>query len=456
MASVPYAPYIEGVIPAFITTELLVPFEHNRMGQGNGTFYVKILDNNNTIKGSIIPHSEIKNNIVKFNLTSIKSNLSKGEYYKIQIAYSEEGSWSSVGVGKYLGESSNEYVTLELPYLIVIKCNKNDKMVDIPYSVIINNKEYYFRLVSYEEDNIQCYEMGILINNINDVDQNVQIKTVNGRIDIITLDLPQIEFKQLSKEEALTYTFYSLDGKKWDILTLDPPVPPDEAEEITQFNLEVQQKINKLTNSLDKYYLGDIYYNETDDSYEIRYHAYEAEYEDMSLIGLDGKVLNIKYNPKVSSFKTTIQEQKQDTIGGKYPIFQRNGNLAYKEFSINGLISYHMDNNEFMPEYESKNKSHNLSEENIALERKFKFAVLDWLNDGKPKIFRSSTEGIYLVRLMNVSLTPEDKLGRMLHSFQATAYQVGEIKYEDLLKNGYFGEELELLRQELGEGLYVL
>jgi alkaline phosphatase len=56
------------------------------------------------------------------------------------------------------------------------------------------------------------------------------------------------------------------------------------------------------------------------------------DYNNMSLKGADGKILNIEYNPKVSSFKTTLQEQKIDTIGGKYPIFQRNGNLAYKEF----------------------------------------------------------------------------------------------------------------------------
>jgi len=35
-------------------------------------------------------------------------------------------------------------------------------------------------------------------------------------------------------------------------------------------------------------------------------------------------------------------------------------------------------------------------------------AALDWLNDGKPKLFRSPAEGNYLVRLMNASLTPND------------------------------------------------
>jgi hypothetical protein len=43
--------------------------------------------------------------------------------------------------------------------------------------------------------------------------------------------------------------------------------------------------------------------------------------------------------------------------------------------------------------------------------------VLEWLNNGEAKIFRSPTEGNYIVRLMNVSLTPNDTLGRMLHTF---------------------------------------
>jgi hypothetical protein len=37
------------------------------------------------------------------------------------------------------------------------------------------------------------------------------------------------------------------------------------------------------------------------------------------------KQLKISFNPKVSSMKETILETKQDTIGGKYPIFYRNG-----------------------------------------------------------------------------------------------------------------------------------
>ena len=57
--------------------------------------------------------------------------------------------------------------------------------------------------------------------------------------------------------------------------------------------------------------------------------------------------------------------------------------------------------------------THNLISENIKAERDFKLQVLEWLNDGEPKLFRSPTEGNYIVRLMNVSMSPTDTLGRM-------------------------------------------
>jgi len=53
--------------------------------------------------------------------------------------------------------------------------------------------------------------------------------------------------------------------------------------------------------------------------------------------------LNIRFNPKVSTFKDNILEQKLETIGSKYPYIFKNGKVKYKEFAISGLISYNMD-----------------------------------------------------------------------------------------------------------------
>ena len=172
--------------------------------------------------------------------------------------------------------------------------------------------------------------------------------------------------------------------------------------------------------------------------------------------------LNIKYDPKITSFKSTILEQKIDTMGSKYPFFFRNGTVDYKEFPISGLLSYLTDEDEAFinsKELNSDNKfySTQLTGENITIERKFKLEALNWLNNGKPKLFRSPTEGNYVVRLMNVSLSPNDTLGRMLHTFSATAYEVGENEVEELIKNSIISfKEGGISRPSSILGLFVL
>lgn len=163
--------------------------------------------------------------------------------------------------------------------------------------------------------------------------------------------------------------------------------------------------------------------------------------------------LKIQFNPKVSSFKNTILETKMDTLGSKYPFIFRNGYVHYKEFQISGLISLLSDSSgKFRRNKKeiagasstgrlstpafgevSSDLTTDLTAANIYNERQFKIDVLEWLNNGEAKIFRSPTEGNYIVRLMNVSLTPNDTLGRMLHTFQCTAYEIAEWNFKNLV-----------------------
>lgn len=175
----------------------------------------------------------------------------------------------------------------------------------------------------------------------------------------------------------------------------------------------------------------------------------------------DGKrQLKIKYNPKVTSLKANVLETKTDTIGGKHPFIFRNGKVYYREFPISGLISHLMDEEELFitkeelgleedlltsrgrketpdkaisrDKYKEREKLINLNSQNISIERNFKLEVLKWLTNGETKVFRSPTEGNYIVRLMNTSLSPNDNLGRMLHTFSCTAYEVADYNYENL------------------------
>lgn len=172
------------------------------------------------------------------------------------------------------------------------------------------------------------------------------------------------------------------------------------------------------------------------------------------------KQLKIKYDPKVSSFKDTILESKTDTIGGQYPFFFRNGQVRYKEIPISGLISYQMDRNNFFVSDEElgiseksvlKNPTTDLVGYNYTAERKFKLAVLEWLTDGKPKLFRSPSEGNYVVRLMNTSLSPNDTLGRMIHSFSCTGYECAAADIESLQASGLVRQP-EIKEPEITDG----
>lgn len=178
-----------------------------------------------------------------------------------------------------------------------------------------------------------------------------------------------------------------------------------------------------------------------------------VDFEDIFLY--DGeRQLKVQYNPKVTSFKETVLESKIDTIGGKYPFVYRNGNVRYKEFPISGLLSLQSDPQEkFLKNIQAEeliskrgttpsnsnytsNLDNHLSGYNIQREREFKMAALEWLNNGKPKLFRSPTEGNYIIRLMNISMSPNDTLGRMLHTFTGTAYEIAECNFDNLISLG--------------------
>jgi hypothetical protein len=85
------------------------------------------------------------------------------------------------------------------------------------------------------------------------------------------------------------------------------------------------------------------------------------------------------------------------------------------------------------------------------LEREFRKKVEEFLCDGKIKLFKSTPEGSMLVRLMNVSLTPEKALGRMLYSFSATAYEIADLTIKNI--NDYEIQDIGTLL-DIPSGVY--
>jgi hypothetical protein len=148
--------------------------------------------------------------------------------------------------------------------------------------------------------------------------------------------------------------------------------------------------------------------------------------------------LRIKYDPSISSFKRTVIESKTETLGSKYPFIKRNSAVDYKTFTISGLITSFCDEDgifinksnvygDYEFDYEYYNTENQISNyQDYIYEKEFRNKILDFLYDSSVKLFRSNTEGNVLVKLMDISCTPNQSLGRMLYSFSATAYEIDE------------------------------
>lgn len=182
--------------------------------------------------------------------------------------------------------------------------------------------------------------------------------------------------------------------------------------------------------------------------------------------------LAIRYNGQVSNMKPVVNRTKFDTLGSKYPRFAENALLNYKQYNISGLISAEGDfNRTFLSELDDKyaediraydkvfGQSYMVRNDTVAdgdqptdasyvaedrvnslkntlhdvyphnnwyWEREFREEVVQWLNDGEPKLFRSMPEGNMAVMITDVNLTPNQSIGRMLYSFTATMYEVGD------------------------------
>lgn len=190
--------------------------------------------------------------------------------------------------------------------------------------------------------------------------------------------------------------------------------------------------------------------------------------------------LKLKFNQRMSSFKHTVLTSKQDTLGDKYPHLVKNGYAYYAEFPVTGLISYQMDedrtfiycnddgcynaDNELLiprDKFGESNKirnantlsqdtviknytdiddgmyiDNNLIDNNIFVEKYFREEVELFLNNFDYKLYRSPTERNMVIVLTNVTLTPNDSLGRMIYEFNATAYEVMENTLSNLNQFG--------------------
>lgn len=87
----------------------------------------------------------------------------------------------------------------------------------------------------------------------------------------------------------------------------------------------------------------------------------------------------------------------------------------------------HLNRNHYL-DYSSE-----LTDNMVYFERKFRERVMEWLSDGKPKLFRSETEGNMIVAITAPTFTPLQNTNRMVYSFSCTATEIAAYNLENLL-----------------------
>lgn len=439
----------------------------------------------------------IVNQRVIFDISDL--NLTVGQFYKVQLAFMDEnrtvGYYSSTAVAKYTtkplvelsGLKSNETNNHIYNYTgiysqkagdateklyssrFVLKSASGEVIADSgniihhTYDDISNREAHENFVIPNELEANQSYYMIYTVTTNNglvvespryriikagtvlpdmDVTLSANLNYEEGYVDLV---LTNHSVSNNQTEKKVTGMFYivraaSNDGYAW--------------REMGNFSLQAQVpslrlwKDHTIEQGVKYIYAIQQYNNYGLRSDRIESKMVVADFEDAFLY--DGKrQLKIKYNPKMSSFKRDVIEQKTDTIGSKYPFIFRNGNIDYHEFPISGLISYLGDENrQFLPleDLGIEVPTTQLTSDNIMAERIFKMEALEWLTNGEPKLFKSPTEGNFIVRLLNVSLAPNDTVGRMLHTFSATAYEVMDTQYESLKKLGFVDAESDVVQ----------
>ena len=179
-------------------------------------------------------------------------------------------------------------------------------------------------------------------------------------------------------------------------------------------------------------------------------------YEYGWLIDTDGSQIKI-LNTGITNILVNTKDGVIETIGGETPFVNRFSNLHYKSFTLTGTIAAIFDDGQHLtPEVDSSlysNQSdirqiieskflqktgalptvyNNSIRNDYNYERVFREKVIDILSNGHKKLFKSPSEGLMVVKLSGVNLTPKTNVGRLIYDFSATVTEVGRFNVESL------------------------
>lgn len=522
-----YPPIINEKLPAVYGEKISIPFLLNRAVGIEKDFKMSLIVT--TLQSNTVLYNikdgrwryDTQENLyyAEFNLISkiykeIKLNV--GQYYKIQIAFVDTknndqiGFYSSIGIIKYTTKPKAEIINLNKNYYSsqdFVGIYSNQDYTEKPYSYEFIVKDSNLNIIARSGEKLhnsqlnedkwsletslekgKIYWIYYIIRTINDL--KVESQPYKFMLfDTIDLEIGCVLNGELNYDNG--YITIGLIPQKNRSLTGSYVICRSSNEDnfqtweelyrfsLNNFFIEENKFIKLYTDFLIKHGVTYRYsiegYNDKEfHSNKIISNDIKSIFEDAFLFDGD-RQLRIRFNPKISTFKQTVLESKVDSIGSKYPFIFRNGNVQYKEFQLSGLLSFLSDENKlFFKEKEILDANRDefsqtdLTDYNIYQEKEFRLEVLDWLTNGKEKVFKSPTEGNYIVRLMNTSLTPNDTVGRMLYTFNSTVYEMDDfslsnlkkynfIKYEDFESKVYGIKQIQINFAEnnkLEDGVY--
>lgn len=162
----------------------------------------------------------------------------------------------------------------------------------------------------------------------------------------------------------------------------------------------------------------------------------------------------LNLNPNISNFKYVVQESVTNTLGSAFPFVRRSGHTKYRQFSISGTICGYGDDEgiflsknsaslilsqDFYNRYKARNRI--MPWNDYIFEKQYRDKAIEFLMDGKPKLFKSFTEGNMIVALTAVSFTPNKQLDRNIYDFSATVTEIAECTIENCQKYNCYENE---------------
>ena len=268
--------------------------------------------------------------------------------------------------------------------------------------------------------------------------------------------------------EAYEYLLIMRTSNKNKFVIIDN-VKQEEWDEIfiQRINLQDDLEITYYDMSIEagvwyKYCFALAKHNYTELSQLIKSEYIICDFEDVFL-NSNNKQLKMRYDTRITSYKRMVNEAKTETLGSPYPFIRRNSAVNYKQFSLNGLITFHTDDaNIFIDEqdiyendYSIVQLYHNYNIENrindyidYTKEREFREKVINYLTSAEVFLLRTMTEGNTMVKLMDINLTPNQSLNNYIYTFTATAIEIDKCSFENYYKYKIFTQPFNI--EQLG------